>query len=73
MTLFPHFSPLRLQNICALALIFSCLFLVNSARAQNAQLAEPDNKTLVVEDAPEMNVIAFGKTVIVRNRGKSLV
>ncbi|MBX3288598.1 MAG: hypothetical protein KF855_04565 [Acidobacteria bacterium] len=72
MTLSSHFSPLRSQNICALALIFSCLFLVNSARAQNAQLAEPDSKTLVVEDAPEMNVIAFGKTVIVRKRVKDV-
>lgn len=60
------------QPVFVCALVFACFLFGGPIHAQNAQLAEPDNKTLVVEDAPEMNVIAFGKTVIVRNRVKDV-
>lgn len=37
------------------------------------QLSTPDDKTLVVDDAPEMEVIAFGKSVVVKKRAKSVL
>ena len=40
--------------------------------AQTA-LSQPDKDTLIVEDAPEMEVFAFGKTVIVRKEAKGVL
>ncbi|MGH9819052.1 MAG: hypothetical protein ACRD43_02685, partial [Pyrinomonadaceae bacterium] len=37
------------------------------------QLSTPDDKTLVIDDAPEMEVIAFGKSVVVKKRAKSVL
>ncbi|MCO6510191.1 MAG: hypothetical protein J5I65_05300 [Aridibacter famidurans] len=51
-------------------LIFLCL---SAAIWAQTTLSEPDTKTLVVEDAPEMEVFAFGKTVIVKNRVKGVL
>lgn len=47
-----------------------CLF--SYAYPQPAQISEQNGKTLIIENAPEMNVIAFGKTVIVRSNAKEV-
>ncbi|HUF05321.1 MAG TPA: hypothetical protein VMM38_14250 [Aridibacter sp.] len=51
-----------LTLLCAYAAVYS-----------QTTLSEPDNETLIVEDAPEMEVFAFGKTVIIKNRVKGVL
>jgi len=56
-------------------------FLTAAASALFAGLAcgqtqfsvSPDNKTMLIDDAPEMEVVAFGKTVVVRGRTKGVL
>ena len=36
-------------------------------------LSQPDDKTLIIEDAPEMEVIALGKTVIIKKSAKGVL
>ena len=38
-----------------------------------AALSQPDENTIVVEDAPEMELISFGKTVIIKKRVKEVL
>ncbi len=60
--------PIRYR--APLQLFAAFFWLVTAAVAdiypQHANIAEPDDNTLVIEDSPEMNVIAFGKTVIIK-------
>lgn len=59
---------------CIFALIVSSyLAFVPAALFSQTSLSQPDNKTLVVDDAPEMEVFAFGKTVIVKRRAKGVL
>ena len=37
------------------------------------QISTPDEKTMIIEDAPEMEVVAFGKSVIVKHRAKGVL
>lgn len=37
------------------------------------QLSQPDDKTIIVENAPEQDIFAFGKTVIVRQKVKGVL
>jgi hypothetical protein len=37
------------------------------------QISTPDEKTLIVDDAPEMEVFSFGKTVIVKKHAKGVL
>ena len=38
-----------------------------------ANLSQPDDKTLIVEDAPESEIFAFGKTVIIKKSAKGVL
>jgi len=63
-----HFSFLKWRTLCAAVLIsFFSLF----AHAQ-ISTNSADN-TITVEDAPEMEVLSYGKTVIVRKRAKGVL
>jgi hypothetical protein len=56
-------------------LIFAAIFLfliVFSAFAQTS-LSQPDEKTIVVEEAKEMEVFSIGKTVIVKREAKGVL
>jgi hypothetical protein len=57
------------QVICGIFLVFLCQL---SLFAQT-QISSPDENTLVIEDAPEMEVFAFGKTVIVKKQAKGVL
>lgn len=48
------------------------LFCAVGAFAQS-QISTPDEKTLIIEDAPEMEVFAFGKTVIIKKQAKGVL
>ncbi|MCB1023363.1 MAG: hypothetical protein KDB79_03180 [Acidobacteria bacterium] len=48
------------------------LFHVVAAYSQGS-LSQPDDKTLIITDAPEAEVFAFGKTVIVKKRTKGVL
>lgn len=48
------------------------VFLAVSIFAQT-DISQPDENTLIINDAPEMKVFAFGKTVIVENRAKGVL
>ena len=52
----------------ALAVVFNI-----SVLSQTQISTTPDDKTLIVEDAPEMEVYAFGKSVIVKQRAKGVL
>ena len=54
-------------------LCISFLFLLAISIFAQADLSQPDEKTLIVNDAPEMEVFAFGKTVIVKNKAKGVL
>jgi len=47
--------------------------MIPSILAQAELSTSEDEKTVTVDDAPEMDVIAFGKTIIVKNRAKSVL
>lgn len=40
--------------------------------SQTSITVQPDEKTIIIEDAPEMEVLAFGKTVIVKKEAKGV-
>lgn len=40
--------------------------------AQTTITTQPDEKTIVIEDAPEMEVLSFGKTVIIKKEAKGV-
>lgn len=42
------------------------------AAAQPPVASSPDDNTIVIDNAPEMNVISFGKTVIIRQHAKEV-
>lgn len=56
-------------------MLFAALFfllLTFSIMAQ-ASLSQPDEKTLIVDEASEMNIFAFGKTVIIKKSAKGVL
>lgn len=57
------------QMLCAAAIIFLFQF----ALAAQTQIASPNENTLIIDDAPEMEVFAFGKTVIVKKQAKGVL
>lgn len=57
------------QILCAAALIFLCQFTLLS----QTQISSIDENTLIIDDAPEMEVFAFGKTVIVKKQAKGVL
>lgn len=46
---------------------------VFTAICAQTNLSQPDDKTLIIEDAPEMEVIALGKTVIIKKSAKGVL
>lgn len=38
-----------------------------------SQISTPDENTLIIEDAPEMEVFAFGKTVVIKKQAKGVL
>jgi hypothetical protein len=64
-----HFNPFepRIFFAAAILMLFGSVFAI-------AQISvAPDNKIVEVDDAPEMEVIAYGKTVIVRKQAKGVL
>jgi hypothetical protein len=57
------------QMLGGLMLVFVCHL---TFFAQN-QISTPDKETLIIEDAPEMEVFSFGKTVIVKKQAKGVL
>lgn len=60
---------LQWQTFCGIALIFLCQFTLLA----QTQISSPDENTLIIDDAPEMEVFAFGKTVIVKKQAKGVL
>ena len=60
---------LQWQTLCGIALIFLCQFTLLA----QTQISSPDENTLIIDDAPEMEVFAFGKTVIVKKQAKGVL
>lgn len=66
----------RVYRFCILLLLLLISFPVSSVLTIYAQTqigTGPDEKTIVVDDAPDNDVIAIGKSVIVKKRAKSVV
>ncbi len=59
-----------LQVILGFALVLSATLAVIGTEPTFSQ---PDDTTFVVEDAPEMEIIAFGKTVIIKKHAKEVL
>lgn len=55
--------------ICGLLL----LLIFHTAVFAQTQISTPDDKTLIIDDAPEMEVFSFGKTVIVKKHAKGVL
>lgn len=52
------------------AMLFAMCFAVFASG--QAQISQENNDILYIDDAPEMNVIAFGKTVVIRKHAKEV-
>ncbi len=64
---FPQIALWRFVLGLSLIILFSL-----SIFAQ-VQLSQPDENTLIVENAPEQEIFAFGKTVIVKQKAKGVL
>jgi hypothetical protein len=53
--------------------ILLCLFCLTLSILSQTNLSQPDDNTLIINDAPKMEVFAFGKTVIVEKRAKGVL
>lgn len=51
----------------------SVIFLFSIAIFSQTQISQPDENTLIVESAPEQDIFAFGKTVIVKQSAKGVL
>lgn len=67
---FPTYSPL--SHLKALAVLVFLLFLSSVVSAQTQLTAQPDDQTIEIQDAPDMEVIAFSKTVVIKSRAKEV-
>lgn len=64
------------QNILRGSVLFAMLFILACSIATCSQTqisTSADDKTLTIEDAPEMEVYAFGKSVIVKKQAKGVL
>lgn len=66
-------TALQRQSRLLIAAAFVLFIFGTIAPAQTQFSVTPDNKTMLIDDAPEMEVVAFGKTVIVRGRAKGVL
>ncbi len=64
---FPQIAVRRL--VFGLAAIF---FLSLTVFAQT-QISQPDKQTVIIENSPEQDIFAFGKTVIIRQKAKGVL
>nr|MDQ3324069.1 hypothetical protein [Acidobacteriota bacterium] len=60
--------PLRTCIGGFIFVLVSCLTIFS----QTSIAVQPDEKTIIVEDAPEMEVFSFGKTVVVKKEAKGV-
>jgi len=65
-----NFPQIAFQRF-ALGILLITIFTL--AVFSQTQLSQPDENTLIVENAPEMEVFAFGKTVIVKKNAKGVL
>ncbi len=68
----PFFTNKNIAAATARILLAICIFQL-AAFAQAQISTSPDEKTLIVDDAPEMEVYALGKSVIVKQRAKGVL
>ena len=56
-------------------MLFAALFslLLTLSMLAQTSLSQPDEKTLIVDEASEMNIFAFGKTVIIKKSAKGVL
>jgi hypothetical protein len=54
------------------AVMAALIFCLGVSAFAQAQLSEIDSETLVIDDAPDMNVIAFGRDIHIRGRAKEV-
>lgn len=59
----------RSAKICAVIFVLFCSIQIFA----QTQISTPDEKTLIIDDAPEMEVFSFGKTVIVKKQAKGVL
>lgn len=64
--------PWRRSAISTLLLLYLIGSSASVAIAQPQLSSSPDENTIFIENAPEMNVISFGKTVIIRQHAKEV-
>lgn len=57
------------RTFCGIFLLLICQIAVFS----QTQISTPDENTLIIDDAPEMEVFSFGKTVIVKKHAKGVL
>ena len=62
----------KILKLLLIGLVFVCAASA-SIFAQTQLSTSEDEQTLTIDDAPEMDVISFGKTIIVKNRAKSVL
>lgn len=53
--------------------IFIIIFLAAVSIFAQTNISQPVDNTLIINDSPEMEVFAFGKTIIVENRAKGVL
>lgn len=63
----------RFFSLSIVCVLFFILLFQISLRAQNQFSVSPDQEILTVDDAPDLDVIAFGKKVIVKQRCKTVL
>lgn len=72
MTLTPHI-PLPFPRVLRISLgLFLLLLTLALSTLAQVQLSETEGETLVIDDAPEMNVIAFGRDIHIRGSAKEV-
>lgn len=69
-----NLAALRVSSLFR-RMIFAALFslLLSFSIFAQTSLSQPDDKTLIVDEASEMNIFAFGKTVIIKKSAKGVL
>ncbi len=82
---YSFFLKMVLENVFKLEISFprialrrfflglSVILLLSLTMFAQTQLSQPDDKTLIIENAPEQEIFAFGKTVIVKQKAKGVM
>ncbi len=67
------FPAISARALARAAVVFALFLIFQTTFYAQTQIAQPDEKTLVVDDAPEMEVYAIGKSVIVKGTAKGVL